>query len=388
MLRRPVRARHDDDMLSVGNLTKTFPAHAGQGRVEAVKGVSFDVREGEFFTLLGPSGCGKTTTLQCIAGLEDPDSGEIRIANETVFSSDRGVGVPANRRGLGMVFQSYAIWPHMTVIENVAFPLLYGVHKTSFGKARPMALKALEMVELGHLADRPAPLLSGGQQQRVALARAIVHEPRLLLLDEPLSNLDAKLRETMRSELRRLVEKLGTTTIFVTHDQIEAIGMSDEIVLMRDGLIVQQGTPREICMRPESAFVAEFIGQNNLVGGRVLGVRPDTRVETAFGVVDCTPNDALGEGSRAVVVVHPRTVSIHPDLPHGGGRANVFRGTVTELSFLGHELEVTVSLEGHRLNASLNPFEELRIGQTVHLELPAEFCTVVPADPAAGDGGP
>ncbi|MEO8856638.1 MAG: ABC transporter ATP-binding protein, partial [Burkholderiaceae bacterium] len=250
-------------VLTVEALSKVYASSAGPS-APALDGVSFEVGEGEFFTLLGPSGCGKTTTLQCIAGLEEPSGGRITMGGQTVFSTDPKVLVPANRRDLGMVFQSYAIWPHMTVFDNVAFPLIHGPRKAAKSDIPARVHEALARVQLDHLADRPAPMLSGGQQQRVALARALVHAPRLLLLDEPLSNLDAKLRDLMRGELRSLVKSLGITTIFVTHDQVEAMSMSDRVALMRDGRIAQLGAPRDIYLKPTSAFTASFLGHSNM----------------------------------------------------------------------------------------------------------------------------
>ncbi|HUK40295.1 MAG TPA: ABC transporter ATP-binding protein, partial [Candidatus Acidoferrales bacterium] len=236
-------------MLTVRNLQKNFVAD--NGSIQAVDSVSFNVPAGEFYTLLGPSGCGKTTTLQCIAGLEMPDAGEITLDDRLVFSRSANTVVPAHRRDIGMVFQSYAIWPHMTVFENVAFPLLHGRRRVPRSVVHERVMKALQLVQLSGLENRPAPFLSGGQQQRVALARAIVGEPKVLLLDEPLSNLDAKLREEMRFELRDLVLRLHTTTLYVTHDQIEALSMSDHIAVMNSGKIVQEGTPREIYLTPK-----------------------------------------------------------------------------------------------------------------------------------------
>jgi iron(III) transport system ATP-binding protein len=231
------------------------------GDVQAVRGVSFTVAPGEQLTLLGPSGCGKTTTLRAVAGLEQPTAGEIRIDGVPVYSSARNVNVPAEKRGLSMVFQSYAIWPHMTVFENVAYGLR--VRRTGAAELAEKVHRALDMVQMRAFADRRASQLSGGQQQRVALARAFVFQPSVLLFDEPLSNLDAKLRADMRIELRDLQHRLGITSLYVTHDLEEALAMSDRIVVMRDGLVEQTGTPDEIYSRPRSAFVADFIGSAN-----------------------------------------------------------------------------------------------------------------------------
>src|SRR5438067_7033773 len=238
--------------------------------VRAVQNVSFEVPEGKLFTLLGPSGCGKTTTLRSIAGLEKPTAGEIEVGARVVYSSDRGIFVAPNKRNFGMVFQSYAIWPHMNVFQNVAFPL--EVRKLGKRDIREKVMRVLQAVQLDHLVDREATKLSGGQQQRLALARALVVEPQLLLLDEPLSNLDAKLRDRMRTELKRLQRELNLTTIYVTHDQSEALALSHEIAVMNEGRVVQIGTPREIYETPKNQFVADFVGSTNFIGGTVTSV--------------------------------------------------------------------------------------------------------------------
>src|SRR5437763_10751987 len=235
------------------------------GDVPAVRGVSFEVAPGEQLTLLGPSGCGKTTTLRAIAGLEQPSGGEIRIGGAPVYSSAQRVNIPAEKRGLSMVFQSYAIWPHMTVFENVAYGLR--VRRESKDQIAEKVDRALDMVQMRAFAERGASQLSGGQQQRVALARAFVFQPSVMLFDEPLSNLDAKLRADMRIELRELQHRLGITSVYVTHDLEEALAMSDRIVVMRDGKVEQTGTPDEIYSLPSNAFVADFIGSANLIRG-------------------------------------------------------------------------------------------------------------------------
>ena len=236
------------------------------GDVPAVRGVSFSVQPGEQLTLLGPSGCGKTTSLRAIAGLEQPTAGEIHIGGAPVYSSAQRVNIPAEKRGLSMVFQSYAIWPHMTVFENVAYGLR--VRRESKEQIAAKVERALDMVQMRAYRDRGASQLSGGQQQRVALARAFVFQPSVLLFDEPLSNLDAKLRADMRIELRELQHRLGITSVYVTHDLEEALAMSDRIVVMRDGLIEQIGSPSDIYNLPRNAFVADFVGSANLIRGR------------------------------------------------------------------------------------------------------------------------
>ena len=250
-------------MLSVKSLYTEYASEHGEV-VKAAQDVSFEVPEGKLFTLLGPSGCGKTTTLRSIAGLEKPTSGEIEVAGRAVYSSSRGIFVAPNKRNFGMVFQSYAIWPHMDVFHNVSFPL--EVRKLGKREIDQKVMRVLSAVQLDHLVERDATKLSGGQQQRLALARALVMEPPLLLLDEPLSNLDAKLRDAMRTELKRLQREFNLTTVYVTHDQSEALSLSHEIAVMSDGRIVQVGTPRQIYEQPTNRFVANFVGQTNFVG--------------------------------------------------------------------------------------------------------------------------
>src|SRR5690349_3257887 len=257
-------------MLTVSALCTEYVGEHGQ-TIRAAHEVSFQVPQGKLFTLLGPSGCGKTTTLRSIAGLERPRQGEISIGGDIVYSSQRGVFVPPNRRGLGMVFQSYAIWPHMTVYENAAFPLRVGRRRFARREIDQRVMRVLGTVDLADMAQREATKLSGGQQQRLALARALVMEPRVLLLDEPLSNLDAKLRERMRFELKRLQRELGITTVYVTHDQSEALALSHQIAVMNEGRIQQVGSPRDIYERPASPFVADFVGSTNFLDGSVLG---------------------------------------------------------------------------------------------------------------------
>jgi iron(III) transport system ATP-binding protein len=254
-------------VISVSGLVKRFEGRDVQRA--AVTGLDFDIPEGKLFTLLGPSGCGKTTTLRMIAGLERPTAGRITIAGRVVYDGAARVFEPANRRPIGMVFQSYAIWPHMSVIENVAFPLSVGAGRLPRGEAHARAARMLDLVGLGELANRPATTLSGGQQQRVALARALVREPKVLLLDEPLSNLDAQLRERMRAEIRAVQQQLGITAVYVTHDQSEALAISDLIMLMDKGAIVETGVPQEIYRRPRAEFTANFIGVANAIDGVV-----------------------------------------------------------------------------------------------------------------------
>src|SRR5512145_2344221 len=248
-------------MIGIRSLTKIFKSRGET--VRAVDGVDLQVNEKEFFVLLGLSGSGKTTLLRCVAGLEKADGGEIKLSDDVVSAPERGIFMPAEDRALGMVFQSYAVWPHMTVYENVAFPLANGKRKLPRAKVRDRVMGALELVQLAALAERPVPFLSGGQQQRVALARALAVEPKVLLMDEPLSNLDARLREEVRDEIRNLATKLGITVLYVTHDQVEAMALADRIAVMSNGKILQIGNAQELYHAPASRSVGGFLGAMN-----------------------------------------------------------------------------------------------------------------------------
>jgi len=311
-------------MISVRGVEKRYAA----AKAPALAGVSLEVETGAFFTLFGPSGCGKSTLLRCIAGLETPERGEIRIDSTVVFSSETDTLVPPNRRRIGMVFQSYAIWPHMTVLQNVAFPL--EVRKES--NVRERTRRALEIVGLGAFEDRYASMLSGGQQQRVALARAIVADPAVLLLDEPLSNLDAALRDQMRAELQALQKRTGLTTIYVTHDQTEALSMSDRIAVMSEGRFVEIGTPTELYYQPKAAFTARLIGGANVLEG-TASPRNDG------GTVVTTPWGSLLSTDAAS---GPVEVFVRPDkivLAHDA-RENVIDCLVRERRFAGESSEL------------------------------------------------
>jgi len=350
------------NMLRVRNLRKVFKTDRGE--VRAIDGVSYEIKQGEFYTLLGPSGCGKTTTLQCIAGLETPDEGEIIMGNEPVFSSERNLFVPAHRRDIGMVFQSYAIWPHMTVFENVAFPLSHGRHRMPKSVVAERVRRALSLVHLAELADRPSPFLSGGQQQRVALARAIVQEPKVLLLDEPLSNLDAKLREEMRFEIRDLVSRLNITTLYVTHDQIEALSMSDRIAVMRSGHIIQEGPPREIYLTPKDAFVADFLGKSNFLQGRIVAPADASGralVETEVGHISCeVSRGGAGAGDEILLAVRPSGIDVRREPSADDG--NQIQGTILTVHFVGDFLECEVKANDKRLRIMLDPYQQFNVG--------------------------
>ena len=372
-------------MLTIKDLHMIY--QGDRGPVHAVRGVSFTVEEGAFYTLLGPSGCGKTSTLRSVAGLERPESGAITIGSDVVYSSAQRVLLPSHKRDIGMVFQSYAIWPHMTVYDNVAFPLVHGRHKLGKNAVKQKVMGALELVQLGHLADRPAPQLSGGQQQRVALARALAHEPKVLLLDEPLSNLDAKLREEMRQELKELVGRLHTTTLYVTHDQVEALAMSDRLAVMHDGVIEQEGAPRDIYLNPASRFVASFLGKTNALEGRVSALGDDGRtadVETQCGVLNCALPAWAAKGSEVLVVFRPESISLHR--AHPGAGLNVIEGRVGALSFIGDVVEYRVEAGLRSLGARGDPFDVYDEGSRIFLGVAPERCLLVAAEgvPPAG----
>jgi iron(III) transport system ATP-binding protein len=296
--------------LKVSNLVKNFDSHA------AVDHISFAVEKGEFLTLLGPSGCGKTTTLRCIAGLETPDEGEIYIGEKLMVSGQGNVFVAPDKRDLGMVFQSYAIWPHLTVFDNVAYPLREKKFKKEF--IREKVGQILEMVHLSGFVDRPATKLSGGQQQRVALARALVYDPQVLLFDEPLSNLDAKLRIEMRNEIRNLQKKLGLTSIYVTHDQEEAFALSDRIIVMNEGKIEQIGDPFTLYFKPGTRFVAQFIGQTNFFQGTVEKADERSVTLSALGtLIHIDRKTGLKKGDRVYISLRPEYIRINPKTKMG-----------------------------------------------------------------------
>jgi iron(III) transport system ATP-binding protein len=363
-------------LLNVSGLCTEYVDEHG-GAVRAAQDVSFEVPQGKLFTLLGPSGCGKTTTLRSIAGLEKPRSGEISVAGELIYSSRRNVFIPPNRRGLGMVFQSYAIWPHMTVFENAAFPLQVSKKRNSRKDIEERVLRVLKVVALEDMAEREATKLSGGQQQRLALARALVMEPPLLLLDEPLSNLDAKLRERMRFELKRLQRELGITTVYVTHDQSEALALSHSIAVMNRGVIQQTGAPREIYERPGNQFVADFIGTTNFLPATVKG--PDVapgfyRVTSEVGELKARAVDVLGEGMKVVVSVRPEDIQLSETPPHG---ENVLEGTVDTKVFLGECVDFQVRLKERTLLSRAHPSLGTRVGQPIYLCLDPEKCVAL-----------
>jgi iron(III) transport system ATP-binding protein len=362
-------------MIRVTALNKTFADR--ERNVIACDDVSFDVPEGKFYTLLGPSGCGKTTTLRCLAGLETPDSGEIEIADQVVFSSQRRLLVRPEGRPIGMVFQSYAIWPHMNVFDNVAFPLDVGKHRYTRAEVRSKVAEALSLVQLSGLENRMAPQLSGGQQQRLALARALIREPRVLLLDEPLSNLDAQLRERMRGELRDLQQRLQITTVFVTHDQIEALSMSDRKAVMEQGRIDQEGTPREIYTSPRTQFVAQFIGSTNVLSGRPVAagaVEGCVRLSTPLGELECPSPIEAKPNEELQIAIRPEDVVIHRQPVSA---PNVLSGRVAKVDFLGGYLDCQISVQGMTIYTRQHPSLPLQVNEAVWVQLPPDSCRVL-----------
>jgi iron(III) transport system ATP-binding protein len=347
------------------------------GSVQAVKSIDLNVGQGEFLTLLGPSGSGKTTTLRMIAGLEKPTSGVIRVDGRVV--NDDRTHVPPHQRDMGMVFQSYAVWPHKSVYENVAFPL--AMRKMPRSEQRPRVNRMLDMVGLpsADFGARYPSQLSGGQQQRVALARALVGDPKVLLYDEPLSNLDARLRDSMRTLMRSIHEQLNVTSVYVTHDQIEAMVLSDRVCVMRDGCIVQQGRPADLYERPNDPFVAEFIGQANVLpiagldrAGGTVRLGSDLSLQVA-------PDNWRGlDGRAGQLIVRYHQVRLLPSAAQAG-QGNVFAGTVNSVVYLGDRLRYGVDIgAGGPLVGEVVAGEGLPIaGERVHVELPAAHCIVI-----------
>ncbi|MDR1933680.1 MAG: ABC transporter ATP-binding protein [Spirochaetales bacterium] len=340
--------------------------------IKALDDVDITIPANTIFTLLGPSGCGKTTLLRCIVGLETPDAGEIRIGDEIVWSSSKNIYVPTEKRKLGMVFQTYAIWPHMNVFDNVAYPLQN--QKVPKDEIRERVAKTLAFVQLEGYEGRPATNLSGGQQQRVALARALVAEPGVILFDEPLSNLDAKLREETRKELKTFLSELEITAVYVTHDRVEALALSDTIAVMRAGRIIETGEPKKIYFGAESRFVADFIGRANLVPAVVKEQTPaETIVECALGRLACKKAEVSGEVTLCV-----RPEFIHPQKGAGEERrGNIVRGKIETLIFIGDAYEGEIRCGDILLLARLDPEMDFAPGDAVFFEISSGQCLLV-----------
>ncbi|MDP2645691.1 MAG: ABC transporter ATP-binding protein [Desulfobacterales bacterium] len=364
--------------LVIKNLNKIFRADSGD--VRAADNVSLSIPQGKFYTLLGPSGSGKTTILRCIGGLELPDSGEISLGDKIFYSDEKRIGLMPEERGIGMVFQSYAIWPHMTVMKNVAFPLHYGPKRIPKDQIKSRVEKVLSLVHMEGLESRMATQLSGGQQQRVALARALVSEPDLLLLDEPLSNLDAKLRDEMRVEIRRIQTTIGITTIYVTHDQAEALSMSDQIALLRGGRVVQVGPPRELYEKPRDFFTSSFIGTSNCVPGvvRKFTVVGDSGTVLIQGrELSCIMGEGCRENGKVVVSIRPEDIDAKIIV---GAGPDGWQGVVRHVVYFGESMHCEIEFGGDTLLARLHPSNQLQAGDPVNLSFQPDRCVAFPPD--------
>ena len=378
---RLVDAHQASVAVRLENLSKTYPGTPQP----AVKALSLEVRDGEVFTLLGPSGCGKSTTLRMVAGLERPDEGNIYFGDKAVVITARRYFLPSEKRAIGMVFQSYAIWPHMTVEENIAFPLK--ARKFPRAEIKGRVARALELVGMTGFETRPAPMISGGQQQRVALARALVTEPRVLLLDEPFSNLDAKLREQMRIEVKLLQKRLNIAVLFVTHDQIEALSLSDRIALMKQGEVQQQGSPRALYEQPANEFVRDFVGKTVLLKGEVHAVNASGSLTVAIaGAPNCvvsgrSPDPQRVESGGSVHIgVRPEDIEMFPandkETPPG-----MIGGIVQASLYVGERIEYQIELEGQPHIVLYGPrHEPITEGGRVWLKLRPEGHTAWSGD--------
>lgn len=356
--------------IEIKNLFKHFK------KVVAVNRIQLEINEGEMLTLLGPSGCGKTTTLRCIAGLEKPEEGDIIIDGKPMLSEGF---VQPSKRGIGMVFQNYAVWPHMKVFNNIVYGLK--LMKISRQSIQERAQQVLKLVGLDGLEDRYPSQLSGGQQQRVALARALVSNPKVLLLDEPLSNLDAKLREELRFEIKSLVRRMGITSVYVTHDQAEAMVISDRIAVMDSGNVVQIGTAQEIYKRPTNRFVADFIGTMNFIPGEIVQVLQDTDeayVRTEFSEkMLCKTSDtaATTPGKKVYASIRPEDVEVFTEPPQAS--ENLFKGTIAHKAYLGNFLFFFVSIDDTMIRVQVPHHLPQQEGQELYLFLNPQKCMIL-----------
>lgn len=350
------------------------------GEVRVLNDVSFEVESGEFLSLLGPSGCGKTTTLRCIAGFERPDSGRILFADKPITDIENGIFVPPNKRGFGMVFQSYAVWPHMTVAENVGYPLSVqgGVVKSEIARR---VKETLDLVGMGGFGDRYPTQLSGGQQQRVALARALVMDPGVLLFDEPLSNLDAKLRERMRFELIELQKKIGIPAVFVTHDQAEAMVISRRILVMEGGRIAQVGRPEEIYHRPRTRFVADFVGLTNFISVRVLEKdgAGSCVVDGALGRIQVRSDVDVSVGDQMLLTIRPERMQLAATSER---EVNSFEARLKSSFFVGPYSEYFLEVGGFSLRAQRSLNLSVGEGETVYVHVDPEHCLLLQPEKA------
>ncbi len=360
--------------IRIKGLTRDYSS-GGKG-IRALDHIDLTIPANRIFTLLGPSGCGKTTLLRCIVGLESPDSGEIAIGDDVVFSRERNIFVPPEKRGLGMVFQTYAIWPHMTVFDNVAYPLKS--RKVPMEEIRTRVARFLDFVQLTGFENRPSTKLSGGQQQRVALARALVAEPKVILFDEPLSNLDAKLREETRKELRSFLTRLKITAVYVTHDRVEALALSDRIAVMRAGGIIEVGDPKKIYFRSDSRFVADFIGRANLIKGKVVALEgAHGIIDTDIGAIAGLNNQNIAPGRNAMLCVRPEFIRLTTSGVTEG--RNVFRGKVETLLFIGEAYEGEIRIGDTRITTTVPPTVDAVEGGDIQISFDADHCFLLPA---------
>jgi iron(III) transport system ATP-binding protein len=364
-------------VLEIKNLHATYQLEGSE--VRALRGVDFAIDEGEFFVLLGPSGCGKTTMLRSIAGLERPVAGEILIDGETVYSAERNIFMPPDQRPIAMVFQSYAIWPHMDVFENIAFPLRSGRIKFPDTEVRKRVGDVLDLLGLNGYAERPVTTLSGGQQQRVALARALALQPRIMLMDEPLSNLDFKLQVRLRSQMRELMHQLNLTTIHVTHNQSEALETGDRIAVLDTGETKQIGDPHAIYHRPESEFVARFIGDMNVFYGSVAEVNGEELVvESGLGKLQARAyGPGLAVGDKCAIGIRPEDLTI---LTSGGNGEDHYRGRLQNSQFIGEAYVHDVAIGSEVLRVKMHHRENFTIGEDVNVSIPIGFTIAVKPD--------
>jgi len=370
----PHTAMTTDIAVRVQNLGKHF------GAVKVIHDISFDVKKGQTVTLLGPSGCGKTTTLRCIAGLETPTSGDIYVAGQHVYNGATHQKIEPERRNIGMVFQSYAIWPHMTVGENIQFPL--DIKKIPADEKRARVEAVLHSVGLSNIFDRPASQLSGGQQQRVALARALVFEPSVVLFDEPLSNLDANLRDHMRNELQDLQNRIGFTSIYVTHDQREALSLSDEVIVMKDGHIEQAGSPRDIFSQPRTRFTAKFLGYGNIFDGRIIKRDTASRLTTVEtkdhivfeGMFDMSPE--VNEAGEIAIAFRSNKVRLNRDVNVREPDAQNYQGIVESAAFFGNYMEYTIRVGQERIKADSELDQPFQIGDHLSVSIRNKDCHI------------
>jgi iron(III) transport system ATP-binding protein len=344
------------DKVMVSDLVKLF------GDFKAVDHISFTIKDHEFFSLLGPSGCGKSTTLRCIAGLEDPDGGRIEIGGRTVY--DRETNIPPNRRLLGMVFQNYAIWPHMSVYENISYPLK--IAKKEQSEIQKTVGRVMETLGIGALGNRKPHEISGGQQQRVALGRSLAMQPDVLLLDEPLSNLDAKLREEMRVELKTIQERTETPILYVTHDQLEAMAMSDQIAIMKDGRILQCSDPLTIYNKPVNRFVFDFIGQSSYIDCEIVQETPKgVRIAIDGKTIEVPRPAQMPAKKNALLAVRPEDIQL---MPYKDTHGDAVTGQIKIFLFLGNLIEYRVKVGDKLIQVHSSKAEPFKVGDTVHVQ--------------------